>query len=314
MRRQVLSAMLLVLLSAAAIHAGQETQRTRTASVDLKRFSYVDVDQRASQWCWAACIEMVLGYHGVRVEQEAIVARSYGTDPYGNLPNWAGNEALIARNLTGEGEDLRGRRFDVRCSYVHGAPAPQALIRELEAGRPVILGYRSGPTTRHAVVCTSVKYVPSERGPIITRIGVHDPWPLTREDVKGQTFHEGARLASLMSGSFAVKVRTTRPVPTPQRCQACDGTRRADCPRCLDGRLYCQTCDGTGGLTCARCNGSRQEWCIYGGCPGCRRSGGIHTCPGCNGRGGVQCRDCRGRPVIDCPDCANGSTRCRACG
>ena len=34
--------------------------------------------QRMENWCWAACIQMVLNYHGLYVDQQDIVTRIYG--------------------------------------------------------------------------------------------------------------------------------------------------------------------------------------------------------------------------------------------
>jgi hypothetical protein len=50
------------------------------AGVNTEQFNYVAANsrQRANNWCWAACIQMVLNYHGLYITQEDIVRQCYG--------------------------------------------------------------------------------------------------------------------------------------------------------------------------------------------------------------------------------------------
>ena len=53
----------------------------------------------------------------------------------------------------------------VMASLNWGAPAPAILIQELSYGRPVIVGYRTGSNSGHAVVITSANFTQSYSGP-----------------------------------------------------------------------------------------------------------------------------------------------------
>lgn len=137
--------------------------------------------QRNSQWCWAAAIEIILRYYGVRISQEAIVHRAYGIDPTGRLPNREGTYEAMAKNLNNWGIDFEGQFYIVRASFHWGPPSEKLLIRELSHQHPVLLSYISRTFPRlagHAVVCTglAVRISPSNQYEIATVV-VRDPWP-----------------------------------------------------------------------------------------------------------------------------------------
>jgi hypothetical protein len=138
-------------------------------------FNQVYAEQQASQWCWAACIQMILNYYGVSISQYDIVRRSYGRDPYGRLPNWAGSYDIITANLNNWGIDRNGTRYIVRASMGRGMPDPATLVDELANQRPVLLGYATGLWSGHAVVATAVKYSGYADDPFIYSVIVRDP-------------------------------------------------------------------------------------------------------------------------------------------
>ena len=86
------------------------------------QMNYMAAAQRNSQWCWAAAIQMVLNYYGVNILQEQIVARTYGTDPYGRLPDWAGRLDAITTNLNNWSIDNAGRTCVVLSTLNWGVP------------------------------------------------------------------------------------------------------------------------------------------------------------------------------------------------
>src|ERR1041384_2557076 len=53
--------------------------------------------QHQSNWCWAACVQMVLNYRGVAVTQEQVVQRIFG----GAEPNIPGQPDQILTALSG---------------------------------------------------------------------------------------------------------------------------------------------------------------------------------------------------------------------
>ncbi|MEM6845712.1 MAG: papain-like cysteine protease family protein [Bacteroidota bacterium] len=140
-------------------------------------FNYFSSSQQMPQWCWAASIQMVLNYHNVAISQKEIVMRTYGSDPYGNLPNWSGSFEVITANLNYQGVDYRGQPYRVRSNVQVGPPDISMLLRELSNGHPIIGGYKSGFSSGHAVVITAASYINTHNGPVLQTIVVRDPWP-----------------------------------------------------------------------------------------------------------------------------------------
>ncbi len=185
----------------------QRQVQLKHVGVSSSKMNYYASSQKNSQWCWAASIQMVLNYYGVKISQEQIVARTYGTDPYGRLPNWAGSFEAITANLNNWGVDNSGREYKVRASLNWGAPTPAVLLRELSKKRPVIVGYR-GPQGGHAVVITAASSTKSPYGPIIQTITVRDPMPTPMNiHNRGKVVYPGAQIASLMQAYWYIKVR-----------------------------------------------------------------------------------------------------------
>jgi hypothetical protein len=168
-------------------------------------FEFYAASQRNSQWCWAASIQMVLNYYGISIEQEQIVARTYGTDPYGRLPNWGGSFEDITSNLNNWSIDNNGDPYIVKASVLAGAPTPVHLLDELEKKHPVIIAYASSPASGHAVVITAASYTPSPYGPIIQSLIVRDPL-----QTGGRAEYPGASLAQYIQSHWYIRVEKGR--------------------------------------------------------------------------------------------------------
>lgn len=168
-------------------------------------FSYSE--QRNSQWCWAAAIQMVLAYYGVQVPQEEIVARTFGASPSGELPNQPGSGEQITANLNNWSIDAGGQQYRVMAQVGSGAPPPALLLTELAEQRPVILAYMSGPASGHAVVATAASYTPSAYGPTVQSIVVRDPWPSPEHRAtNGRVEYPGAGLARQIANYWIIRV------------------------------------------------------------------------------------------------------------
>jgi hypothetical protein len=141
------------------------------------RFDYFTASQHNSQWCWAASLQMIFNYYGINISQQQIVARSYGVDPYGQLPNWPGSFQIITANLNNWSIDNNSIPYVVQASLNWGAPPVSFLIDELLNQRPVLIGYQSGPNSGHAVVITACSYTHTLYGPQLQSVVVRDPWP-----------------------------------------------------------------------------------------------------------------------------------------
>lgn len=171
------------------------------------RIDFVAAAQRNSQWCWAAAIQMVLNYYGVNVLQEQIVARTYGTDPYGHLPDSAGRLETISLSLNNWSIDNAGRTYVVRSTLNWGAPSPAILLQELRQGHPVIVSYLSSPTTAHAVIVTGAQVVQSPTGPVLQSLVVRDPWPSSQNvTTRGRVEYPSTQLVPFMQAYWYVRV------------------------------------------------------------------------------------------------------------
>ena len=82
---------------------------------------------------------MVLQYHGIRTMQQDIVARTFGTDAQGNLPNQAGDLANITSNLNNLNVDRAGTTYQVESVFGEGAPPIELLLDNMERREPLII-------------------------------------------------------------------------------------------------------------------------------------------------------------------------------
>lgn len=183
--------------------------------IPTETMQYFAASQHNSQWCWAAAIQMVLNYNGVDIAQEQIVARTYGVDAAGNLPNWGGDFERITGNLNNWSIDNQGRAYVVSASFGHGAPPASYLLSELSARRPVIVGYASGPASAHAVIVTAASWTPSVNGPMVQTLVVRDPWPSEQNLAnRGRVEYTGASLAQNMRHYWFVRTQPVAVGPT----------------------------------------------------------------------------------------------------
>lgn len=315
----------LIVASVASATAQAPARAIKTVGIPTLEVAPVSQAQQRSNWCWAACIETVMKHHRVPVTQRQIVARSYGTDPYGRLPNWTGSFAVITRNLNGWGFDAQGRRYTVACRYGAGPPSPQLLIAELRARRPFIIGYRTGRQSGHAVVCTAARYSGPPARPIVHSLIIRDPWP--RGGHGGRRLElPAAQFARVIMAWWFVDVRKPRerrhvdgggPCPACRdtgslTCPTCDGRSLLTCRSCQGRRMTrCLSCSGHGWLVCARCGG-RGGHPAWGPCQPCRGSGRL-VCGPCRGGGGIACAACGARGAIPCISCRGGRRPCDRC-
>lgn len=111
---------------------------------------YVSGRQRQENWCWAACVQMVLNYHGLIVSQEQIVQRVFGQQV-----NQAADRNQILQALSGWAFDLRGRASVIKASpYVWD----EAIINDLAYRWPLIVGLKTDSGDGHAYVLTAAQF------------------------------------------------------------------------------------------------------------------------------------------------------------
>lgn len=123
--------------------------------------------QYKDNWCWAACVQMVLDYYGLEVSQSRIVERAYGDD-YDFTANK--NDIIGALN----GWYVGG--YTVRANYERYKNA-KTLIDAIANGRPLVIGLNEKYTsTGHAYVLTHIFFTRDYNGNMTpTRVVVINP-------------------------------------------------------------------------------------------------------------------------------------------
>jgi hypothetical protein len=149
-------------------------------SVHESRFAYFSAPeyagrQRQQNWCWAACIQMVLNYHGLRVSQEMIVQRVFGylVDRPGGVPHFLTALNNWFPNLSGQFSLARAVLFDVQNNFM--------FLHLLAQGSTLIVGLRGDipGASGHAYVLTGAvfSYDVFGRPSFIHSVTLRDPWP-----------------------------------------------------------------------------------------------------------------------------------------
>ena len=155
-------------------------------------------EQIQSNWCWAACVQMVLNYHGLKVNQLDVVTRIYGS-PNVNEP---ANEQQILTALSGWAPDFSGRYSAINA--YGGYTSIEEIITGLSGKWPLIVGLRNkGSNIGHACVLTgiyySIQYDESGRfiGYLPDKVVIRDPWPqnVSRQELSWSDFQSRVFMA-----------------------------------------------------------------------------------------------------------------------
>lgn len=163
------------LLSPAAGEVVQTRPGLFVAGVPSDQFDFFaapeqDGRQKQQNWCWAACVQMTLNYHGLLVRQEDVVQRIFGAQV-----DQPGTPPMILAALSGWAPDQRGRH-----SAIHASPYVMRgsdIVRDLGNRWPLIVGLKGDPVG-HAYVLTAVVYtVDRYNEPIFQSVVLRDPWP-----------------------------------------------------------------------------------------------------------------------------------------
>lgn len=182
----------------------QLEQNYYSCGVPTSEFEYMRASsvnggsQIQSNWCWAACVQMVLNYHGLYVSQMDVVTRIYGS-PYVNQP---ADEGEIMEALSGWAPDVRGRYSGIHASG--GNTSVQEIISYLAGKWPLIVGMRnSNGGVGHAYVLTAIYYANEyDRygnivGYIPDKVILRNPWPgsTSKEEFSWDEFQEKCFMA-----------------------------------------------------------------------------------------------------------------------
>ena len=127
--------------------------------------------QKSQNWCWAACVQMVLKNQGLFVDQCEIVKQGLGQKFCIDKPA----NCFTIEDAAG-GWIINGKKIK---SWVDDNLSPHELINDLAFKYPLIIGLNMpGSDIGHAYVLTAVyfKYDSSNRK-IPYNVVLRDPWP-----------------------------------------------------------------------------------------------------------------------------------------
>ncbi len=143
------------------------------ASVLSDDFNFVFAEQNSSNWCWAACIEMVLNYQGLPVTQQDVVLKAYGDlidrPADCSMTEFCANGWYYGGNTVYAESDYNPTSFD--------------FIDQLANEYPVIVGLNMpGQQVGHAYVLTGVYFYKTNIGTdyekkVPYKVVLRDPWP-----------------------------------------------------------------------------------------------------------------------------------------
>jgi len=138
--------------------------RSCTAGLPSWRAGSIAATQQNSQWCWAACVQMVLKHYRFEISQKDIVRQVFGAEV--NAP--ADVQTMISA-LNRVYTNAAGEHF----TLVSGMANLNVAASDLVLGQPLIVG-----TLRHAMVLSAISYDQDVHGRfVVTSAVVRDPWP-----------------------------------------------------------------------------------------------------------------------------------------
>ena len=151
---------------------GGSSDQIFSVGIPTDRMVEVAAEQQGQNWCWAACVQMVLSTKGIKVDQADVVQRTYGA----MVDAPGGADAILSR-LSGWFQTRSGRTL-LAASIVPGPMQEGLLYSYLKSQSPLILGVSNpGASIGHAVVVTAAVFKISDAGLELKEVVVRDPWP-----------------------------------------------------------------------------------------------------------------------------------------
>lgn len=182
-RREVLAICLVLVAMSGCSSSSQDTNIAsgqhgiQVMGLKSDRMQYHVAQQQASNWCWAASVQMVLSARGIHVSQQQIVANVSG----GLVPDRPGSALDVLINLNGQMTDANGDDWRLEAIPGIGPPSFELMQQQFERDLPLIIGYSiPGQEVGHAAVITAVIYELRDDRPHILKILVRDPSPWLR--------------------------------------------------------------------------------------------------------------------------------------
>ena len=127
--------------------------------------------QFSDNWCWAACIQMVLKKQGLFVDQCDIVINGFEQDECNDRPA----DCYVIKKAA-SGWDINGRSIEAWVDQDFNA---DGMIDDLAYHYPLIIGLNMpGQNIGHAYVLTAIYFSYNSRNQKVPyKVVLRDPWP-----------------------------------------------------------------------------------------------------------------------------------------
>jgi len=149
------------------------------------QFKDVYANQRKSNWCWAACVQMVMNYQGIKIEQEEIVMKTFGSlvDQPAYVPD-------MIKAITGWAPSVDGHKNFIFCDNLNSLSFKE-LYESLNRGKPFIVGLRNlSDGVGHAYVLTAVTFKMKGVERVPDKVILRNPWPFMTPSVNKELSKE----------------------------------------------------------------------------------------------------------------------------
>jgi len=153
-------------------------------AVNSQYFDYAEAtnigNQHDNMWCWAACCQMILNFHGLKVTQEQIVYRCFGS-----LENAPGGEDQMFVALSGTAPNIWGTYSGISTDNITmGDNIGEVIFNQLKANRPLAVGLTNqGSNIGHENVITGITFYQdydqngNQAGVTFISVILRDPYP-----------------------------------------------------------------------------------------------------------------------------------------
>lgn len=137
------------------------------AAIKTDCFKFSFAEQEFDNWCWAACIQMVLHYQGLDITQSDIVIKAHGS--LVNLPADCFTTTKAANDWNYNGTNIKAWQVN--------STTPKDFIDALAHKYPIIVGLNM-PSSKvgHCYVLTAIFYNYSNDLYVPYWVKLRDPW------------------------------------------------------------------------------------------------------------------------------------------
>ncbi|MCA9792060.1 MAG: hypothetical protein KC910_09710 [Candidatus Eremiobacteraeota bacterium] len=178
----------ILLLSPAWAERAELSEDSYVVGVLTEKYeAFADPDHQGqaqeSNWGWAAAMQQILNFHGLKVNQRDLIERTLGA-----AENETADLSQILAKVPGSYPDSRGRS-----STVHLAVSDELepVWKDLENDWPALVGIRSpGVEFSEAHVLTSATFKAGK----LVKVGLRNPVTTGKVDMDGDDFRQRATI------------------------------------------------------------------------------------------------------------------------